>query len=878
MSASGPVFLCAWFGFLLGAQAPAGEGAPAPAGQVILDEASPWRMFAAWSSPVVRSGAEFKEDRGSGGYFGARTAPPPADWAQPDFFDGPWSRWSWARSRPREHDYGFAPAWGAPGPTLSLLCLRGKFAVEDPAGVRKLTLALAYRGGAVVYVNGQELARANLPKEGKIEPGTLAEDYPPEVFIHDGPAERGSHCIVAEFGHPAKFKAQLEKRIRRIESVAIDAKLLRKGTNVLAVEIHRAPYFGNGLAMESMNHESVWSTCGLVSLELRAEGAVAPNTSRPAGLQVWATNEMRRPSPLDYGTPLEKAEPVSIIGCQNGTFNGKVLISSDKAFSGVKAQAGELKHHDGKGAIPAAAVRLFYTVRDDKLALRYPVPKEGFWDSLADEPPAKAELVAGSGAAQAILLRVQVPADAAPGDYSGKLTVSADGLAATDVPVQLRVIGWKLPDPRDFATHMGVIQSPDSVAMQYKVPAWSEEHWKFMEETFKLLGELGNKYVVVPIIARTNFGNEQSMIRWVKEGEVYKYDFTIFDRYLDLAQKHQKVDVVCLYAWEKYAGQFALGGRGEDLPGGGGLKVTRYDPGTGKTEDLEGPKFSAPEEFKAFWAPVYKEIEARMAKRGLTDATMLGMNSELARVRKEAIVALQPLLPKAKWVANPHADCRGGSMYGLIPIGYNTQYYMNMCPPPDSGKRYYGWQSKTGYYGRSRGPTAPLSLWRASVEAALVHDTAGLGRIGADFWPLLGRDSLRPGIKHSMTIGARYPESCWDQLNLDRGTEALFAPGPSGAVRTERSEQIRQGIQECEARIFIEKALLAKKLDPEQAKKCQEVLDQRTWHIRGLGACGGAGGAALGGPMINVWYEGAGSAGMAEKLFSAAAEVAAKSR
>ena len=165
---------------------------------------------------------------------------------------------------------------------------------------------------------------------------------------------------------------------------------------------------------------------------------------------------------------------------------------------------------------------------------------------------------------------------------------------------------------------------------------------------------------------------------------------------------------------------------------------------------------------------------------------------------------------------------------------------------------------------------------RISEEAALVHNTAGLGRIGADFWPVLGRKSLRPGIKHSMTIGARYPESCWDQLNLDRGTEAMFAPGPSGSVRTERSEQVRQGIQECEARAFIEKALLAKKLPPALAKKCQAMLDQRTWHVRGLGACGGAGGAALGGWTINVWYEGAGSAGMAEKLYAAAAEVAAR--
>ncbi len=856
----------------LGQSSQAGTS-PAVVGQVILDEGSPWRAFATWRTPVVRAGSGFKEDRGRGGYFAAHTAAPPAGWMQPGFSDGSWSRWGLSRKRRREYDYGFAPAWGAPGPTLSLLCLRGKFTVQDPAGVGKLGLWLEYRGGAVVYVNGREVARGHLPEKSKIGPETLAKDYPPEAFVHPKRVRR-SKCILAEFGQPRAYKGQLEKRIRGLKDISIDPKLLRKGINVLAVEFHRAPYFGTGLRREGMNHESVWSTCGLVDIELRAGGGIAPNTARPAGIQVWVPNEMHRPSPADYGDPQEKAEPVRITGCLNGSFNGKVMVSAAKSLRGIKARVSELKHKDGKAVIPAAAVKLYYTGRDDRMALRYRVPWGGFWDSLSDKPPAEVKAFPGAGACQAIIIKVKVPADAAPGDYSGKVTVSAGGLAPVEVPVKLRVIGWKLPDPKGFVTHMGLIQSPDTLAMHYKVPAWSEKHWKLMEESFKLMGELGNNYVVVPIIARTNFGNEQGMIRWIKNGDGYKYDFTISDRYLDLAQKYQRVDVVCLYAWEKYAGQFGMA-RGPDIPGGG-LKVTLWDPKTGKFEDLEGPKFSTPEKFRKFWAPVYKEITARMAKRGLTGATMLGINSELARVKKEAIAALKTLMPKAKWVANPHADCRGGSMYGLIPIGYNTQYYMNMCPPPDSGKRFYGWRSTTGYYGRSRGPTAPLSLWRVSEEAALIHNTAGLGRIGADFWPVLGRKSLRPGIKHSMTIGARYPESCWDQLNLDRGTEAMFAPGPSGSVRTERSEQVRQGIQECEARVIIEKALLAKKLPPQLAKKCQEVLDQRTWHIRGLGACGGAGGAALGGQSINVWYEGAGSAGMAEKLYATAAEVAAK--
>ena len=93
---------------------------------------------------------------------------------------------------------------------------------------------------------------------------------------------------------------------------------------------------------------------------------------------------------------------------------------------------------------------------------------------------------------------MRVPADAAPGVYEGKLSVS--GPKPTQVPIRLKVVDWKLPDPKDYVTHMGIIQSPETVAMKYKVPLWSEKHWKLIEKSFQHLGEIGNKVVVLPLI------------------------------------------------------------------------------------------------------------------------------------------------------------------------------------------------------------------------------------------------------------------------------------------------------------------------------------------------------------------------------------------
>ena len=69
--------------------------------------------------------------------------------------------------------------------------------------------------------------------------------------------------------------------------------------------------------------------------------------------------------------------------------------------------------------------------------------------------PAKIALIKTGGVAvQPVWITVTVPADARPGDYRGKVTVGADGTRALEIPLHLAVLDWKLPDSRDFTTHV----------------------------------------------------------------------------------------------------------------------------------------------------------------------------------------------------------------------------------------------------------------------------------------------------------------------------------------------------------------------------------------------------------------------------------------
>ena len=132
-------------------------------------------------------------------------------------------------------------------------------------------------------------------------------------------------------------------------------------------------------------------------------------------------------------------------------------------------------------------------------------------------------------------------------------------------------------------------------------------------------------------------------------------------------------------------------------------------------------------------------------------------------------------------------------------------------------------------------------------------------------------------------MGERYTS----RRNLDiRAT--MLAPGRDGAVSTHRFEMIREGLQEAEARIFIERALLEKTITGNLAKHCQDLLDERqramlrgaaslilsrgTWRRYPVNPHGWWSGTSEAGVH---WFIASGWQERSRQLYAAAAEVAA---
>ena len=133
----------------------------------------------------------------------------------------------------------------------------------------------------------------------------------------------GGHGSVPTWRVPRELYAEwlkgFKQRTRKLD-VKIPASALRRGVNVLAIEIHRAPameaMFGKLTTSGSLGRGHWWNRAALEAAVLTAPAGstgVVANVSRPKRLQVWDQPVFQRLNVQDYAGPevgsLDTARP-----------------------------------------------------------------------------------------------------------------------------------------------------------------------------------------------------------------------------------------------------------------------------------------------------------------------------------------------------------------------------------------------------------------------------------------------------------------------------------------------------------------------------------------------------------------------------------------
>ena len=129
---------------------------------------------------------------------------------------------------------------------------------------------------------------------------------------------------------------------------------------------------------------------------------------------------------------------------------------------------------------------------------------------------------------------------------------------------------------------------------------------------------------------------------------------------------------------------------------------------------------------------------------------------------------------------------------------------------------------------------APLPAYRRLAEYACMRGYQGVGGVGLDFWPVVkGYDG------RLMALVVRR-----GHLSMPYTMTFLLAPGPRGPLPTARYQMLREGIQECEARLVVAKALeddkTRAKLGEGLAERCARLIADRSnairaWYAKGVG-------------------------------------------
>ena len=810
---------------------------------VVLDSRAEMRAFLVFKTPEILSNdgklyapiAPFGKNPKAIAEF--QSSLPASSWADLGFDDTGWDRQvaPIEPQRPNSHFKNYNDRYSTA--QISMIFTRAKFFVTDPAVAGKITLDLRYIGGVVVFLNGTEIARYQLPKD-KVTMDTHAEAYPKDLHC-----EPDGTYLQHVKDNPEGFK----KRYRNIKELKLPAALIKKGENILALQIVRSPINENATTVKHVpwggmkRVYAMWSYVGLDDIKISCDNAdaISSNATRPEGINIWNVKSYETIDIYSYGNDTKAVAPVAINTPRNGVFSGRLAVSSAAAITKLKVTVSSLTDKASGKTISESLIKTRYARPATKQNSWTPVDR---FDGLVSEIPANIPVndvkrkrgrdlsprINNSGGAVASLwFTVHTPKDIPAGRYEGTITISADGLKETAVPLHVIVHEWTISDPKDFRTINLLCMSPESVARHYNVPVWSEKHLNLMSGSLELMAQINSKQMDMNMSVNfygPNDSNRETMVRWVKQEDgSYKYDFTSFDKYCDLIAKYYgKPLPLRLNCWGEYDAKKKVNTAVFD--------VSELNPADGSSTNLEQPLYGSEESY-LFWKPVMDKVLERLKKREWLDVTAFGHNSYCYSPAAGMVTVAKRLWPEGVWAYTAHNGTANSVCTGTnketMPMQYTSCVWTVGKLEPRGYRRLFDKKRHTiwNYGARSQHyGSSSLSVFRNLPEEMLLRGHNGMSDFGADTFP----------VPHPTRKGY------YMYLSAGRGTggggknstRALLAPGPNGVIATERYESFREGTQLSEAILFLESALRDNTIPSDLATRINTYLDARSESYR----------------------------------------------
>ena len=306
---------------------------------------------------------------------------------------------------------------------------------------------------------------------------------------------------------------------------------------------------------------------------------------------------------------------IELAGLAGEWLSAQVAVRSSRNIKGL---SGSLRQLTGQGGaeIPASAARVRYGGF---------IPVDETMVLTADPLLEKKSVDVAANLAQPVWITLKVPRDAVAGLYQGKFELSAASGGHAEFELSLEVLPAVLSEAPDWTFHLNIWQAPTTVALAHKVALWSEEHWRLLERYAENFADHGMNAIMTHIIHdpwdSVRGVADDTMVEWKYPGEFkgagagkFEWDFTVFDRYVELMMKAGVRDKIDLYA-------LVMG------PGGTLKADIRYlDTTTGeyRTAEMKVGERIWREAWKAFLPVLRKHLK----EKGWFDKAVLGFDEK----------------------------------------------------------------------------------------------------------------------------------------------------------------------------------------------------------------------------------------------------------
>jgi Domain of unknown function (DUF4091)/Family of unknown function (DUF6067) len=507
--------------------------------------------------------------------------------------------------------------------------------------------------------------------------------------------------------------------------------------------------------------------CLLVALLCCSYNALAQSLT-PAGFEAWPVPIEKR---IFSGSFTRNAanRTIKLVGCRNEYVSAQIACRNDKS-SQLDTSTSTLRGTKG-GEIPPGAIQA-------RFGAFLPVDETGQY--TADPLLESKSYSLPANLVQPLWITIHIPKTLKADSYLGAVTLKTDN-DSLEFPVELEVLDATLPDPPDYSFYLNIWQDPNGVARAHKVELWSEEHWRLLSLYGENLASHGEKSIMTSIIhdpwnAQTGY-EFPTMVEWRYPGEwkpggtsAFKWDFTLFDRYVSTlmnAGVRQKID---MYAMVKGPGPTADAS-------------IRYLDTKAKTYRTEPLKVGDPK-WREAWTVFLPALKAHLLEKGWWNIAYLGFDEKPKEIMDQLFQFVGQASPDFKLVmSGGHAREGAGHEVVIYWDELGTERWRKELAPMVERTRTNG--QLVSFYTACEPRFPNLFLYSSLREARMLPWIA---------WKYNLSGYTRWAVN-------AYPEDVWSQPNFKwhSGDMYLLYPGEKGPLDGMRWEVLRQGIEDYEA-------------------------------------------------------------------------------